>query len=361
MHYADTLELVLDNNGTENRHRSAGGASSAPAKGPTSAIRDMTLTTARRCLALTRKKAAEAGETCPLWICDYVYKQKTMAEFATAYAMGQHMKRHNKPALDRIAVKKHQAVLTSLTNDATSSLGADGAVLARDAVVSELAHHHDEGDAASIALHASGMADSPSDATEARPCAGAQNRARKPSKRSRASTTAALDVDAALQRAQIHTAEDCVCSTDGVHVTDSVNTPDEINAHKSQAPKRASRQRWKDIDPVSANVGAVLAIAKALEAAPAEPSAVATTASNTDTHNVLCNTGAGVARRSSRRASAGMPLAGLALALQSSAECSDACASAETPSTDTPAHALPMHVVVQSRPRGKFKSRRCGT
>lgn len=62
----------------------------------TSAIPDMTVAEIRRALGKLREMWATASPTRPLFICDILHNNKSIAEFSTEFEYGHHLKRHYK-------------------------------------------------------------------------------------------------------------------------------------------------------------------------------------------------------------------------------------------------------------------------
>jgi hypothetical protein len=63
---------------------------------PASAVQDMTVAEVRRALGKIRQLWYQSSPAAPLFICDALVRDKTIAEFCTEFVYGRHLKRHQK-------------------------------------------------------------------------------------------------------------------------------------------------------------------------------------------------------------------------------------------------------------------------
>jgi hypothetical protein len=63
---------------------------------PASAVQDMTVAEVRRALGKIRQLWYQSSPAAPLFICDPLVRDKTIAEFCTEFVYGRHLKRHQK-------------------------------------------------------------------------------------------------------------------------------------------------------------------------------------------------------------------------------------------------------------------------
>jgi hypothetical protein len=94
----------------------------------TSAIADLPIAEIRRALSKLRESHLNSTPQNPLFLCDKLHGDRSIAEFSKEFVFGHHLKRHFKSVAQGNIVSKRNAKLTPLASAAslTQSTGASG-------------------------------------------------------------------------------------------------------------------------------------------------------------------------------------------------------------------------------------------